>query len=64
ELLIGAALRGFRIAEVPVTMYQRRAGTTKKGGNLGYGARVGRAIVATWWRERPRGRGRTTRQLS
>lgn len=58
ELLIGAAMQGFRIAEVPVVMYQRRAGTTKKGGNLAYGARVGRVILATWWRERRRGRGR------
>ena len=54
ELLIGAALRGFRVAEVPVVMYQRRAGTTKKGGNLAYGARVGRVIVGTWWRARRR----------
>jgi hypothetical protein len=57
ELLIGAAMRGFRAAEVPVTMYQRTAGATKKGGNLGYGARVGRVIVTTWWRERWRRRG-------
>jgi glycosyltransferase involved in cell wall biosynthesis len=52
ELLIGAALRGFRIAEVPVTMYARTDGTTKKGGNLAYGWRVGRVIVSTWWRDR------------
>jgi hypothetical protein len=58
ELLIGAALRGYRVAEVPATMYQRRAGTTKKGGNLGYGLRVGRVIVGTWWRERRRTGGR------
>lgn len=54
ELLIGAALRGFRLAEVPVTMYARTEGTTKKGGNLVYGAKVGRVIVSTWWRERGR----------
>jgi glycosyltransferase involved in cell wall biosynthesis len=52
ELLIGAALRGFRVVEVPVVMYRRRAGTTKKGGNLRYGARVGRVILGTWRRER------------
>jgi glycosyltransferase involved in cell wall biosynthesis len=52
ELLIGAVLRGFRVAEVPVTMYARTEGTTKKGGNLAYGWRVGRVIVSTWWRER------------
>jgi len=54
ELLIGAALRGFRLAEVPATMYARTEGTTKKGGNLRYGARVGRVILATWWRDRRR----------
>lgn len=52
ELLIAAALGGFRIAEVPVTMYRRTEGTTKKGGNLRYGARVGKVIVGTWWRDR------------
>ncbi len=56
ELLIGTAMRGFRVVEVPVVMYQRRAGTTKKGGNLAYGTRVGRVIVGTWWREWRRGR--------
>lgn len=50
ELLLGAALRGFRLAEVPTTMRQRSAGSTKKGGNLLYGARFARAIAATWWR--------------
>ena len=54
ELLLGAAMRGFRVVEVPVTMYQRTAGSTKKGGNAAYGARVGRVIVGTWWRERRR----------
>jgi glycosyltransferase involved in cell wall biosynthesis len=54
ELLIGAALRGFRVAEVPVIMYRRRAGETKKGRNLAYGVRVGRVILGTWWRDRRR----------
>jgi len=52
ELLIGAALHGFRVAEAPVTMYARTAGSTKKGGNLTYGVRVGRVILGTWWRDR------------
>ena len=50
ELLLGAALRGFRITEVATTMRERSAGTTKKGRNLLYGARFARAIAATWWR--------------
>lgn len=52
ELLVGALLRGYRVAEVATTMYRRTSGTTKKGGNLGYGVRFARVIAATWWRDR------------
>lgn len=52
ELLIGTLARGFRVAEVPTTMRERAAGTTKKGRNLLYGVRFGRVVVGTWWRER------------
>jgi Glycosyl transferase family 2 len=55
ELLIGTIFSGFTVVEVPVTMYARTAGTTKKGRNFLYGARFFRVIIATWWRERPRG---------
>lgn len=54
ELMISAALHGFRLAEVPTTMRDRgkHATGTKKGGNLGYGLRFARAAVHTWWRDR------------
>ncbi len=52
ELLIGAALRGFRIAEVPAVMRARAAGASRKGPDLLYGARFGWVVVSTWWRER------------
>jgi glycosyltransferase involved in cell wall biosynthesis len=52
ELLISAMARGYRVAEVPTTMRERSAGETKKGRNLLYGARFGRVVVTTWWRER------------
>jgi glycosyltransferase involved in cell wall biosynthesis len=52
ELLIGAIARGFRVVEVPTTMRERAAGTTKKGRNLAYGIRFGRVVLGTWWRER------------
>jgi glycosyltransferase involved in cell wall biosynthesis len=52
ELLIGVIAAGFRVTEVPTTMRQRAAGTTKKGRNLAYGLRFGRVVLATWWRER------------
>jgi glycosyltransferase involved in cell wall biosynthesis len=54
ELMISAALSGFRLAEVPTTMRDRGAHATgtKKGGNLGYGVRFARAALHTWRRER------------
>lgn len=52
ELLIGVALAGYRISEVPVTMGRRLSGRTKKGANLLYGARFARVVVGTWLRER------------
>ncbi len=64
ELMISAALNGYRLAEVPTTMRDRasHAGHTKKDGNLLYGLRFGRAAMGTWWRDRAsaprRSRGR------
>jgi glycosyltransferase involved in cell wall biosynthesis len=60
ELLISAALHGWRLAEVPSTMRDRSAHATgtKKGGNLGYGIRFARAATHTWWRDRNAARTR------
>ena len=60
ELMISAALNGFRLAEVPTTMRDRgqHATTTKKGGNFGYGVRFARAAVHTWRRDRRAARTR------
>jgi glycosyltransferase involved in cell wall biosynthesis len=60
ELMISAALHGFRLAEVPTTMRDRgqHATTTKKGGNFGYGVRFARAAVHTWRRDRRAARTR------
>ena len=52
ELLLGAMLLGFRVAEVPTTMRPRAAGETKKGGNLLYGVRFAGVIASTWWSAR------------
>ncbi len=54
ELMISAALHGYRLGEVPTTMRDRgeHATGTKKGGNFGYGVRFARAAVHTWWRDR------------
>jgi glycosyltransferase involved in cell wall biosynthesis len=60
ELMISAALNGFRLAEVPTTMRDRgvHATGTKKGGNLGYGVRFARAAIHTWRRDRRAARSR------
>jgi glycosyltransferase involved in cell wall biosynthesis len=60
ELMISAALNGFRLAEVPTTMRDRgsHATGTKKGGNLGYGVRFARAALHTWKRDRKAARTR------
>jgi glycosyltransferase involved in cell wall biosynthesis len=60
ELMISAALNGFRLAEVPTTMRDRGAHATgtKKGGNLGYGVRFARAALHTWMRDRKAARTR------
>ena len=60
ELMISAALNGFRLAEVPTTMRDRGAHATgtKKGGNLSYGVRFARAALHTWMRDRRAARTR------
>ena len=57
ELLIGVAMAGFRLAEVPIAMEARQSGKTKKGGNFLYGYRFGSVVVGTWWRESRARRG-------
>lgn len=52
ELLIGAIMQQYRVAEVPTVMRKRLSGTTKKGGNLSYGLRYACVILKTWRRER------------
>ncbi|HTV10814.1 MAG TPA: glycosyltransferase family 2 protein [Acidimicrobiales bacterium] len=51
ELLIGAAMAGYRLKEVPIAMKARGAGKSKKAGNFVYGLRFGSVVVGTWWRE-------------
>ena len=52
ELLIGALLQGYRVAEVPTVMRLRMSGESKKGRNLAYGLRYARVITKTYLRER------------
>jgi glycosyltransferase involved in cell wall biosynthesis len=58
ELMISAALNGYRLAEVPTTMRDRTASHTKKDGNFRYGVRFARAALHTWRRDRRAARSR------
>lgn len=51
ELMLGVISHGFRVVEVPATMHERSAGSSKKGRNLVYGTRYGRVMTGTWLRE-------------
>lgn len=51
ELLVGAVLGGWRVAEVPTVMRPRLSGESKKGRNIVYALRYARVMVGTWWRE-------------
>jgi glycosyltransferase involved in cell wall biosynthesis len=61
ELMISAAMHGYRLGEVATTMRDRglHATKTKKGGNFGYGVKFAQAALRTWWRDR--GASRVTR---
>ena len=52
ELLISAAMGGYRLKEVPIAMKARRSGKSKKAGNFVYGLRFCSVVLGTWWRER------------
>jgi glycosyltransferase involved in cell wall biosynthesis len=54
EVVITAASRGWRIAERPTVWHPRASGTSKKGGNLFFGAQYGRVIATSWLRSRRR----------
>lgn len=50
ELIIDAARKGIRIAEVPITVKRRLSGQSKKGRNISYGLNFARSIIKSWWR--------------
>jgi hypothetical protein len=53
ELIISAAMHGFRITERPTVWRPRLSGSSKKGSNLTFGLNYARVIAATWLRDRP-----------
>jgi hypothetical protein len=50
ELIIDAVKNGAKVKEVPITIYKRKFGTSKKGKNLIYGFNFAKTIIKTWWR--------------
>ena len=52
ELLVGAIMRGFRVAERPATLRRRGFAESRKAGPLAYGLQFARVTFLTWWRER------------
>jgi len=58
ELLLGVTARGARVLERPMSMRLRKAGRSKKGGSLVYGANYARVMTGTWWRGYVLRRGR------
>ena len=52
ELIISAASRRWRLAEVPVVWHRRASGESKKGHNALFALHYARVIVRTWLRDR------------
>ncbi len=50
ELIIDAAKKRVRIAEVPITIRSRKHGRSKKGKDWKYGLSFAKTILKTWWR--------------
>ncbi len=50
EVIITAGRRGWRITEVPTVWHPRASGTSKKGGNIFFGAQYAKVIARTWLR--------------
>jgi len=52
ELIIDAVKKNFKVTEVPITIYRRKYGKSKKGAEWSYGINFAKAIFKTWWRKR------------
>ncbi|MDP9226805.1 MAG: DUF2304 family protein [Actinomycetota bacterium] len=50
EMILDATRKGFRVAEVPVSIRRRASGLTKKPATLRYAWGFSKAIVRTWFR--------------
>jgi hypothetical protein len=50
ELIVMAARKGLRICDVPITVYERKHGMSKKGSDWKYGFCFARTILKSWLR--------------
>jgi cellulose synthase/poly-beta-1,6-N-acetylglucosamine synthase-like glycosyltransferase len=50
EVILEAAKKDLRIGEVPVTVLERKHGTSKKGADMMYGLYFAKTILKSWWR--------------
>ena len=50
EVIVEAAKKGLKIGEVPITIVQRKHGTSKKGRDIRYGLFFAKTILKSWWR--------------
>lgn len=50
EVILEAAKKGLRIGEVPITVLERKYGSSKKGTDLRYGLFFAKTVLKSWWR--------------
>jgi len=50
EVIVEAAKKNLKIGEVPITIVQRKHGTSKKGRDIKYGLFFAKTILKSWWR--------------
>jgi hypothetical protein len=50
EVIVEAAKKGLRIGEVPITIVERKYGTSKKGRDIKYGLFFAKTVLKSWWR--------------
>jgi hypothetical protein len=50
EVIVEASKKGLRIGEVPITIVERKHGTSKKGRDIKYGLFFAKTVLKSWWR--------------
>ena len=50
EVIVEAVKKDLSIGEVPITIVERKYGTSKKGRDIKYGLFFAKTILKSWWR--------------